>query len=268
MAKRAPNRNKQKQIHLRLSLRENAYGFLNQSLKHYRQTPRRPQEWPFALLHITQCLELLLKQLLKEINPILIYEDIDRPKRTVSVEQALARLEIIGVAFEEKEKRNIKTAVEYRNLAVHWEVAINKFEWKNVYAQLFEFVHFFHHKHLKSDIHKHVEKRNWPIEARLMSYFNKNFVIYNGVEMHKDTPKDILRAQQQPHLWLGLTAFRRFKYGEEPMWLELDPKYSKARSPCHDCGVLKGQYHADGCDWEQCPKCRKQLLGCGCWIEG
>ncbi len=143
-------------------------------------------------MHITQCLELLLKQLLRDIHPILIYEDVDKPKRTVSLEQALARLETIGVVFEEKEKRNIKTATEYRNLAVHYEVEINKFEWKNVYAQLFEFVHFFHHKHLKSEIHNHIDKDNWPVEVRLMRYFRMNFVVYNGVEMHKDNPKDIL----------------------------------------------------------------------------
>ncbi len=259
------NRSKEPKIHLKLSLQENAYGFINQSLRNYRKTGRNLHEWPFALLHITQCLELLLKQLLKEIHPILIYEDVDKPRHTVSLERALARLETIGVAFEEKEKRNIRRAAEYRNLAVHSEVAINRFEWKNVYAQLFEFVHFFHHKHLKSEIHSHIEEANWSTEAQLIGYFKKNFVTYNGVEIHKDTPKKILSAQLEPHFWLGLKAFARFKYGEEPMWLELDPTFALA--PCHDCGVLKGQYHAAGCDMEECPKCRKQLLGCGCWIE-
>ena len=261
-----PHIKKQAKVHLKLSLKENAYGFLNQSLRNYRKPGSKLREWPFGLLHMTQCLELLLKQLLKNIHPILIYEDVDRPKHTVSLEQALARLENLEVEFEDKERRNIKKAAEYRNYVVHFEVEINKFEWKNVYAQLFEFVHFFHHKHLKSEIHKHIDKDNWSAEARLMRYFKKNFVVYNGVEMTKDNPKEILDAQRLTHFWFGRKAFPRFKYGDEPTWLEHDPSY--AQIPCHDCGVLKGQYHTDGCDVEECPKCRKQLLGCGCWIDG
>jgi HEPN domain-containing protein len=261
-----PRSKKQAKIHLKLSLQDNAYSFLNQSLRSYRKTNSKLGEWPFALLHMTQCLELLLKQLLKDMHPILIYEDVDRPNRTVSLDQALIRLEHIGVQFEEKERRNIKKAAEYRNYVVHYEVEINKFEWKNTYAQLFEFIHFFHHKHLKSEIHNHIDKDNWAAEARLMRYFKKNFVIYNCVEMAKSNPKEILDAQKETHIWFGLKAFSRFKYGDEPMWLQIDPTYAKI--PCHDCGVIKGQYHAERCDMEQCPKCKKQLLGCGCWIGG
>jgi hypothetical protein len=254
---------KEPAIHLKMSLRENAYSFLNQSLRNYRKTNRSVQQWAFALVHITQCLELLLKQLLKEIHPILIYEDVDNPKRTVSLDQALARLENIGVNVEEKERINIRRAVEYRNRVVHFEVEINKFEWKNVFAQLFEFVHFFHHKHLKSEIHKHIEKDNWSIEASLMRYFKKNFVMYNGMEMHKDNPRDIFDAQQTPHIWKELTAYPRIKFGDEQGAFAAAPNF--AVLPCHDCGVVKGQCHVEGCDVEECPKCRGQLLGCSCW---
>jgi hypothetical protein len=34
---------------------------------------------------------------------------------------------------------------------------------------------------------------------------------------------------------------------------------------CGDCGVPKGAVHHHGCDLEQCPSCRGQLLACGCW---
>jgi hypothetical protein len=32
---------------------------------------------------------------------------------------------------------------------------------------------------------------------------------------------------------------------------------------CHDCGVLYGNAHHIQCDMERCPKCEKQLFGCG-----
>src|SRR5690348_11184832 len=100
-------------VHLKFSLLENAYSFLNQSLRHYRKTSRAVEDWPFALLHITQSLELMLKEVLARIHPILIYEDVDRPKRTVSLEQALTRLESVGTQVVEKERLNIRKAAEY-----------------------------------------------------------------------------------------------------------------------------------------------------------
>lgn len=37
--------------------------------------------------------------------------------------------------------------------------------------------------------------------------------------------------------------------------------------PCHDCGAQPGQYHHPGCDMEKCPRCRMQILSCGCLYE-
>jgi len=80
------------------------------------------------MLHITQSIELALKKLLFDAHPILIYEDIDRPKHTVSLELALSRLEAIGITIGEKEKVNIRRAAVHRNRVVHYEFEVNKFE--------------------------------------------------------------------------------------------------------------------------------------------
>ena len=248
--------------HLQLSLIENSYNFLNQSLRHYRKSSRNVHEWPFALLHITQSLELMLKQLLKETHPILIYENIDRPKYTVSLELALIRLQAIGVPIGEKEKINIQRAADFRNRVVHYEFELNKFEWRNTYALLFEFVHFFHLKHLKSELHLKITKDNWVVEARLMMYFREQFVVYNGYEMHKDNPREIVDAQRIVYFTRQGQKFGRINYGDEPGWKMYNLEF--ADIPCHDCGVVKGQYHAKNCDVEECPRCHNQLLGCGC----
>ena len=33
---------------------------------------------------------------------------------------------------------------------------------------------------------------------------------------------------------------------------------------CGECGIQRMGFHHFGCDMEPCPKCRRQLLSCGC----
>jgi hypothetical protein len=37
---------------------------------------------------------------------------------------------------------------------------------------------------------------------------------------------------------------------------------------CGDCGTKPGGFHHLGCDLERCPRCRRQLISCGCWNDG
>lgn len=213
------------------------------------------------MLHLTQALELLVKEALHGIHPRLILEDVDarNADKTVSLQRGLERLELFGVPIDAKERINIGRAARLRGQVVHHDVELNRFEWQNIYAQLFEFVHFFHQKHLKSELHREIAKENWPVEARLMLYFRRNFIVYNGVEMHKENPRDILEAQRVDCLVRGLTIYRRIPLGNET-WGATD-----TWSVCPDCGIQKGQLHTEGCDIEECPECHGQLLGCVCF---
>lgn len=38
-----------------------------------------------------------------------------------------------------------------------------------------------------------------------------------------------------------------------------------AGEQCHDCFVVRGAIHHFGCDVEECPSCRGQMLGCD-WV--
>lgn len=59
------------------------------------------------------------------------------------------------------------------------------------------------------------------------------------------------------------TIFDKIRYGQET-------RYGGGPQPdrCHDCGVKLGEAHHPGCDWEECPRCHRQLIGCGCNDEG
>ena len=96
-----------------------------------------------------------------------------------------------------------------------------------------------------------------------MSFFRSRFVMYNGLEIDKEYPLEIVRAQKHIGYVLKGIEYYRIRYGSE----EYEGCEFNADIPCHDCAVLKGQYHTDGCDVEQCPKCQEQALGCGCFIE-
>jgi len=68
---------------------------------------------------------------------------------------------------------------------------------------------------------------------------------------------DYYWSQQNETLTLKGKIYKKIKLGEE-----------KGQYPdrliCGDCAVRNGEYHVWACDWEQCPRCLNQLLGCGC----
>jgi hypothetical protein len=39
------------------------------------------------------------------------------------------------------------------------------------------------------------------------------------------------------------------------------------RSRCPDCGAQPDHVHHPGCDIEECPRCGRQLISCGCYPE-
>ena len=57
-------------------------------------------------------------------------------------------------------------------------------------------------------------------------------------------------------------AYPRVRYGRETF---RDPAEADCKR-CRHCGAVKGQLHEPLCDYEQCPVCGNQLMGCGCGI--
>jgi HEPN domain-containing protein len=56
---------------VRMNLLENAYDFLNEALRSAERAGQDPQAWKFAVLHVVQAIELLLKARLQAEHPVL-----------------------------------------------------------------------------------------------------------------------------------------------------------------------------------------------------
>lgn len=79
--------------------------------------------------------------------------------------------------------------------------------------------------------------------------------------MAAEWPARIEAAQLIHHYRIGGASYPRIRYGQEAS----DPWPD---APCHDCGVLKGQFHVEPvCDAEECPRCQGQVTACSCPYE-
>jgi hypothetical protein len=88
------------------------------------------------------------------------------------------------------------------------------------------------------------------------------FIIYNEMRVAKDWTEKVAAAQRQHSIVVAGLERPRIRYGDEP------EDWGADRRPCHDCAVVKGQFHVVGCDVERCPLCGGQLIGCECDDEG
>lgn len=161
---------------LKISLLQNAYGFIEEALSKAIKAEEEPLHWKFAALNLVQAIELSLKEKLRREHPILIFQNVDSPKNTVSLEVALKRLQKIGkINFSESDISTISKASKIRNMIVHFEFDLNAKKFKLIFAKLLGFLSQFHTIHLDSTLDEIIPGDLWQEAVSIFEYSEELF---------------------------------------------------------------------------------------------
>ncbi|MGC4797868.1 hypothetical protein ACLQ3H_27635 [Micromonospora saelicesensis] len=248
---------------LELTLRENAYNFLNESMRNARRAEEEDDiHWTFAIVNAAQAIELLLKERLRREHHVLVFSNIDKSgTNTVSLDGALTRLQRCGVVLDPEDITRLQAAKKLRNEVVHYEVSVAPDQIQDAFIDLFEFAHSFHFKELGEELHPHLDPDLWELEAELMEKFRSQVVMYEGDAKLNALPLLIIRAQGMRYYKGQKGIVDRIPYSSES-WF--DSSYSEN---CPECSVLIGQLHLPCCHHEQCPHCDGVTATCGCELD-
>jgi hypothetical protein len=257
----------------RLTLLENSLDFLNSSLasaiRFHEESDSKSLK--FAIIHVVFAIELLLKEVLRRKNSSLIYQNAEgagssRTIKTVSWTEAIARMRSsFPDQFDSVDSGRLATAQRLRNQIIHYDVEYDLRRALRDYTSLVDLVQDLYHHFIENELMKPLDKfiypENWEREQALSTFFRTECTTFNGFVVYKSFMED----QKYSHIILMGEKFERIPFGAEHSFLgQKDFLRGYYEYACHDCDAVEGLYHGLGCDVEVCPRCRGQLLSCGC----
>lgn len=268
-----------------LNLLENSYDYLHESYRYFLIADENglheeklsiyenKAKWKMAYITLVQSFELLIKEVLRNIAPILIYEDIDKPislkSKTISGNKGIERLWNCNEKLLTRDNINfIKKCIEKRNDFIHYDVIIDSSEIKSSYCKLFEIYVNLHHESLMSmneEFDKILKKKFFRFE-NVLSFAN-GYVVFRNEEMPISYKNEFLKEialnkYQGTFQDENGTMYKRIPYGNEVFY---NP--DECHEYCPDCAAAVGEFHYDRCDIEICPKCGRQYLSCNCELR-
>lgn len=219
--------------------------------------------WKFAVLNLVHTVELVIKQRLRDEHDLCIWENVDRPGKTVSLDTAITRLSNIKVGLQQWELDAVKTAIRWRNNITHYEVDLVAEEVRQNYLLIFEFLDSFHDQHFDGSLTERISDVHVKTAMALVESFKKEFIEFRGRRMHRRWPRRLVAARSTTKLEYQNSDFSRLRWGAETHW----STWMKHDSPldyCPDYAAAIGEFHGPSCDKEECPRCGGQLLSCEC----
>lgn len=152
---------------LSLNLLENAMDSFKESISYFIRAEYEEESryYKFSILLLAHSAELLLKEILKESHPLLVYRDIDDIKinkiesaHTVNLEKALNRISLIGIEIPEKIVKKINNLYRERNKIQHYEVKLNAGEASKIVSESIVAIHYLLEEILKQNLEDYLEE--------------------------------------------------------------------------------------------------------------
>lgn len=128
---------------IELSLVQNASDFLNEAITNARSKDNRA--WKYAVLHLTNSIELMMKAVLEQEHWSLIFENVDLATkenlrtgkfRSVNFETAISRLiKISSIEIRDSEIKKLRKIRDLRNKITHYNVSVRVNELQSIVAR-------------------------------------------------------------------------------------------------------------------------------------
>lgn len=135
------------------------------------------RNYKYAIQHIAQGVELILKARLFKEHPILIYNNLDSnltaESSTVNVEKAILRLSNVRVVFKAKERKAIKDVRKIRNRIEHKDCYFQIQETRVILGEALKFIDEFAKKELNLDIREVLDRRTCAQLANLIGFYDE-----------------------------------------------------------------------------------------------
>lgn len=263
---------------LKLNILENAIDYLNCAIEFLSKSKNDKSQHAskFALINIAISVELFLKERLRREHPLFVYSSnnkfrpITRETKTVSWDILIERLQyILDGKFAKMDSGRLKLAQSLRNQMIHYDVELKHPQVYHDFANILNFIVRFYEEYLttnKDDSLKNkIDENLWWEVDELYGVFERDIVYYNYQFLNLDIVEYIESFQKITKVLSNGKIYDRIRYGSPLEWDESDLSYAEYN--CHDCGVIKGQFHTENCDMERCPICLGQYISCGCTKE-
>lgn len=222
----------------RITLKENCESFIKEAVSMYSRNPSTVHRKAVSLMLLVQAVELLLKQKLANHSSLLLYENVDAPKRTVSMKSCLQRLaHLEEPPAQGKDQKALERAIELRNKIVHHEFETNEMALTADFVRLCGLLH----------------------ELRLQVYGEPLFELISRAEMEVLRNEQKLLAEVKDRCKEEIDRLRKESEYGEPHWCGYCGNYSvklsedcvddyEAEGKCLICGESETYTMCERCD--------------------
>jgi hypothetical protein len=133
-------------MNIQMGTIETSHAYLLEATKKAIAAEDDQKEWMFAILLLTQSLELTIKAVLESLHPLFIYDDIDNPQHTVSISKGFKRIcnsQFTDITVEPKAHKAVDSLIKMRNSITHHRVDISIHHAKKIFCVAMELIEIF-----------------------------------------------------------------------------------------------------------------------------